>query len=472
MTTYNMGMVGLGVMGANLARNLVRNGFSVIGYDLDPEKAAAFNEYADEGPMKGVSSVDEFIESLDVPRRILLLVPSSAVDAAIESLKPHLDEGDLLIDSGNSFFGDTERRNKELEEDDLLFIGTGISGGEYGALHGPSIMPGGQPEAYELVAPMFEAVAAKVGGEPCVTHIGPRGAGHYVKMVHNGIEYAIMQLTAEAYDLMKRVGGGSAEEIAEAFWAWNDAELESYLIEITAKIFDQEDAFTDGRLIDSILDEAKQKGTGKWTSQNAYDVGIPTHTINAAVTSRVISALREERLAAEKVLEGPEIQPLTDADARAAFFDKVGKALYAAVIASFAQGIRLIQDASDEYGYDVNIAEIAKIWRGGCIIRAAMLEDIRKVYAETPDIKNLLLAEPFKSHFVERQDALRDVIKAGVENGVPVLAFSSVAAYFDAYRTGRLPANLTQAQRDFFGSHTYRRLDREGSFHTEWPREE
>ncbi len=465
MTTYHMGMVGLGVMGGNLARNLASHGFSVAGYDLAEDKRRAFEQHASEGPIAAFADVPTFAAALEKPRRIVLLVPSSAVDSAIDSLKPHLDRGDLLIDLGNSFFGDTERRNTELEKEGLLFVGSGVSGGEKGALRGPSIMPGGQREAYELIRPAFEAIAAKVNGDPCVAYIGPRGAGHYVKMVHNGIEYGIMQLIGEAYDMLKRVAGATADELHRAFSMWNDAELNSYLIEITAAIFSRTDPDSGQPIVDVILDEAQQKGTGKWTSQNALDLGIPTHTINAAVEGRIISALKKERLAAEKIFTAPETSYFGD---RSNLFEQVRAALYVSMLCSYAQGLALIQAASKEYHYDLSIEDIARIWRGGCIIRAGLLEDIRQAYAGQPDLPNMLVAEPFRTATDSRQDDWRAAIQIAVVHGIPVPGMAASLAYFDAYRTGRLPANLTQAQRDYFGSHTYRRIDKDGVFHTEW----
>jgi len=465
MAGYQFGMVGLGVMGANLARNLASHGFSVAGYDLAPEKRAAFEAAHGAGALAAFGDVPTFVGALERPRRIILLVPAGVVDEAIGSLKPYLDAGDLLIDLGNSFFGDTERRAVELEREGFLFIGSGVSGGEKGALRGPAIMPGGQPEAYRLIEPAFQAIAAKVDGEPCVAYIGPRGAGHYVKMVHNGIEYGIMQAIAEAYDLLKRVGGASAQDLHQAFSEWNGAELNSYLIQITAEIFARRDDVTGQPLVELILDEAQQKGTGKWTSQNALDLGVPTHTINAAVEARIISAHRDERLAASEVFPDPGERFAGD---RAALFEDVRSALYSAVLCAYAQGFDLMQAASAEYGYNLDLAGIAKIWRGGCIIRAALLEDIRAAFGAQPDLPNLLLAEPFRSAIAQRQAAWRRVIALAVRHGIPVPALSASLAYFDAYRSARLPANLTQAQRDYFGSHTYRRTDQPGVFHTEW----
>jgi 6-phosphogluconate dehydrogenase len=465
MTTYHMGMVGLGVMGGNLARNLASHGFSVAGYDLAEDKRRAFEQHAGEGPIAAFADVPGFAAALEKPRRIILLVPSGVVDNAINSLKPYLDRGDLLIDLGNSFFGDTERRSVELEKEGFLFVGSGVSGGEKGALRGPSIMPGGQREAYELIRPSFEAIAAKVNGDPCVTYIGPRGAGHYVKMVHNGIEYGIMQLIAEAYDILKRTVGATAGELHQAFSAWSRAELNSYLVEITADIFSRADPDTGQPIVDVILDEAQQKGTGKWTSQNALDLGVPTHTINAAVEGRIISGLKQERIAAEKVFTAPEV---TFSGDRGELFEQVRAALYAAILCSYAQGIALMQAASKEHHYDLDIADIARIWRGGCIIRATLLEDIRKAYADQPDLPNMLLAEPFRTAIDRRQADWRAAIQTAVAHGIPVPGLTASLAYFDAYRTRRLPANLTQAQRDYFGSHTYRRIDKDGVFHTEW----
>jgi 6-phosphogluconate dehydrogenase len=412
------------------------------------------------------ATLEIFLQTLETPRRIMMMVPAGkAVDAAIAGILNVLEPGDLLIDGGNTFFLDTERRSKELETSGIIYIGTGVSGGEYGALWGPAIMPGGQPQAWALVKPIFEAIAAKVNGEPCVAYMGPRGAGHYVKMVHNGIEYGDMQLIAEAYDLLHRGLGLSNAELHEVFADWNRGELESYLIEITADIFTKTDPETGQAVVDLILDEAQQKGTGKWASQNALDLGAPTPTINAAVESRIVSAYKAERVAAAKVLSGP--QPNISAD-RQQVIAWVRAALYAAKICSYAQGFGLMRLASQEYGYELNFGEIARIWRGGCIIRARFLNDIRQAFERQPDLANLMLDSEFAQAMNTRQDALRKVVALAAQNGIPALAFSSALAYYDAYRSARLPANLTQAQRDYFGAHTYRRVDREGSFHTQW----
>lgn len=469
MRKANFGFMGLGVMGHMLALNLERNGFHVAGYDLDMEKVKTFGTKYSEKNLTACMTLEEFLSVLERPRRIMLMVPAGkAVDAAIASISGALESGDLLIDGGNTFFQDTERRSRELEAKGITYIGAGVSGGEQGALWGPAIMPGGQKEAWELSKPIFEAISAKVGGEACVSHIGPRGAGHYVKMVHNGIEYGDMQLIAEAYDILHRGLGLSNAELHEIFSEWNRGELESYLIEITADIFSKTDPETGAGVVDLILDEAAQKGTGKWTSQNALDLGAPTPTINAAVESRIISAYREERLAASAVLMGPEPKI---AGNQQEMISAVRDALYAAKICSYAQGFALMRLASKEYDYNLNYGEIARIWRGGCIIRARFLNDIRQAFVRNPDLKNLMLDSEFAQALNVRQSALRKLVSLAAESGIPVLAFSSALAYFDAYRSARLPANLTQAQRDYFGAHTYRRVDREGMFHTEWQSE-
>lgn len=474
--TANFGFIGLGVMGSMLALNMQRHGFRVAGYDLDPVKVQAFAERSPQVsslPLVSTFSLDEFLAVLERPRRIMMMVPAGKpVDAVIQSLKPLLAPGDLLIDGGNTYFTDTERRSAELEALGIVYIGTGVSGGEQGALLGPAMMPGGQPEAWALVKPIFEAIAARVNGEPCVAHIGPRGAGHYVKMVHNGIEYGDMQLIAESYDLLKRGLGLDNDRLHQIFSDWNRGELESYLIEITADIFTHLDPETGQAVVDLILDEAQQKGTGKWTSQNALDLGSPTPTINAAVESRIISAYKQERLAASQVLQGPAAGSIAGPDAVQAVVDQVRDALYAAKICSYAQGFALLRQASHEYAYDLKYHEIARIWRGGCIIRARFLNDIAQAFTRNPDLPNLMIDPIFAAEMNTRQAALRSVVAFAAAQGIPALAFSSALAYYDAYRSARLPANLTQAQRDYFGAHTYRRLDREGAFHTAWTAEE
>ncbi len=467
MAENAIGLIGLAVMGQNLALNMERNGFRVAVYNRTGSKTTAFVE----GPAAGKQitatySAEELVAALKRPRVVILMVQAGkAVDAVIGQLRPHLKPGDLLIDGGNSFFQDTERRSQELAAEGIQFMGVGISGGEEGALWGPSIMPGGPREAYARVEPIFAAIAAKVNGDPCVTYIGPRGAGHYVKMVHNGIEYGDMQLIAEAYDLLHRGLRLTPEELHEVFASWNKGVLSSYLVEITADIFTKVDDETGRPLVDLILDQAGQKGTGRWTSQNALELGVPTPTINAAVEARIISAYKAERERAAQVLTGPEGPYAGNRDE---FIAALGDALYAAKICSYAQGFAMLRAASREYGYDLNYSEIARIWRGGCIIRARFLDDIRAAYADDPDLPNLLLAPFFRDAVASRQAAWRHVVATAVGLGIPTPAMSASLAYFDSYRSARLPANLIQAQRDYFGAHTYRRVDREGVFHTEW----
>jgi 6-phosphogluconate dehydrogenase len=465
---YKIGMVGLGVMGHNLALNMERNGFSVAGYNRDPARTRSFLDGPAAGKnITGVPSPAALMAVLEKPRRILLMVSAGTpVDSTIALLKPHLEPGDILMDGGNSYFLDTERRNQALEAEGFNYIGAGVSGGEEGALWGPSLMPGGQREAWEAVAPIFRAIAAKAeDGEPCVAYMGPRGAGHYVKMVHNGIEYGDMQLIAEIYDVLHRGLGVSTLELADLFAEWNTGELKSYLIEITADILLHTDPETGAPLVDVILDEAAQKGTGKWTSQNALDVGAPVPTINAAVESRILSGLKAERVHASRVINGPKPEYKGD---RQRLIDAARQALYASKVTSYAQGLGLLKIASNEYQYDLPLSEIAKIWRAGCIIRASLLDDIMSAYQRDPALVNLLLDEAFRTAVENRQQAWRLLVQTAVGMGIPVLALSASLAYFDAYRSERLPANLTQAQRDYFGAHTYRRTDREGTFHTEW----
>ncbi|MBN1262386.1 MAG: NADP-dependent phosphogluconate dehydrogenase [Anaerolineae bacterium] len=464
MQKATIGVIGLGVMGRRLAQNMARNGYRVAGFDLDGEKVATFA--ASGAALAGCETLEAFLAALETPRRILLMAPAGGpVDAILETLTPHLASGDLVIDGGNSHYIATERRAEALAARDVLFVGMGVSGGEYGALWGPSLMPGGQRDAWEQMRPLLEAVAARVDGEPCVAYIGPRGAGHYVKMVHNGIEYADMQLIAESYDLLHRGGGLRNADLAEVFGAWNEGDLESYLVEITAKILARVDEETGQPLVDLILDEAKHKGTGKWTSQDALDLGAPIPTINGAVTMRFISAYKDERVAASRVLPGPEPALAVDKDDLVA---TVRDALYAAKIAAYAQGFALLRAADQEYGYHLDYGSIAKIWRGGCIIRAGFLDKIRAAFARTPDLTNLLLDPALGNAVAARQGALRQVVQWAAARGIPALAMSAALAYYDGYRAARLPANLTQAQRDYFGAHTYRRVDREGSFHTVW----
>ena len=469
-TTYDIGLIGLAVMGQNLVLNMERNGASVAVFNRTGSVTEGFMKEHAQGKHLGAAyTLEEFIAMLRKPRKIMIMVKAGApVDAMIDQVKPLLDPGDLIIDGGNSFFQDTERRYKDVTAAGLRYIGTGVSGGEEGALWGPAIMPGGDPEAYELVRPIFEAIAAKVNGEPCVTYIGPRGAGHYVKMVHNGIEYGDMQLIAEAYDILHRGLGLEAPALHEIFAEWNQGVLQSYLIEITANIFTKVDPESGKALVDVIMDEAQQKGTGKWTSQNSLDLGAPVPTITAAVDSRIISSYRAERLAASKVISGPVAAIKMSAEERKTLIEAVHRALFAAKICSYAQGMALLKMASQEYGYNLPYGDIARLWRGGCIIRAQFLDDIRAAFERNADLPNLLVDPYFKDAVESRQQALRAVVQTAVQAGIPCAATSASLAYFDAYRSPRLPANLTQAQRDYFGAHTYRRLDREGTFHTDW----
>ena len=466
MTSQQFGIVGLGVMGQNLALNVERNGFAVVGYDRDPQKVEAIKAKAAGKNIQAFADGREFINALRPPRAILLMVPAGqATDAAINELLPYLFPGDVLIDGGNSHFQDTIRRGKELSTRGIRFIGTGISGGEEGALKGPCIMPGGDPEAYRLVEPIFTKIAAKVDGEPCCAYMGTGGAGHFVKTTHNGIEYGIMQLICEVYDFFRRGLGLSTPQVREIFNEWAKAELESFLLEISALVLGKIDPETGEPLVDLVLDTAEQKGTGKWTAQTALDVGVPVPTLAAAVEARILSGLKAERVAASKVLPGP-------AGVLAARKDELigvaRKAFYFGMLACYAQGMALMRKADQEYGFGLNFATIARIWRGGCIIRARMLEGIREAFTRNPDLANLLLAPEFAAAVREGQAALRQFVLAAQEVGVPVICSAVTLAYYDSYRSERLPANLLQAQRDHFGAHTYRRIDKEGVFHTNW----
>jgi len=460
----DIAMIGLGVMGRSLALNFERNGYSVAGYDTNPN----LDSSAFQGRNIGVfSTLLELVSSLKTPRVILIMVPAGKpVDDAIAALRPFLAKDDIIIDGGNSFFGDTERRLKSLEEDNIRFIGMGVSGGESGALWGPSLMPGGAESAWEVVRPMFESIAAKADdGLPCVAWMGKGSAGHYVKMVHNGIEYGDMQLIAEIYDLLHRGAGISNAELADIFSAWDERDLHSYLIEITANILSHLDKETGEPLIDLILDEAAQKGTGKWTSQNALEVGAPMSMIHAAVESRLLSSLKAERVLASKLLGGKVADFHGD---RERLILAAEQALYASKIKSYAQGFSLLRLASVEYDFDFDYGASARVWRAGCIIRASLLEHIAAAFQRDPALPNLLLDDVFGEAVLSRQSAWRDIVQTAIGLGIPMLATGASLAYFDAYRSEYLPANLTQAQRDYFGAHTYKRVDKDGVFHTEW----
>lgn len=463
-----IGVIGLAVMGKNIALNIESRGFAVSVFNRTYEKTEHFMENEAKGKnFYGAKTIEDFVQSLEKPRRIMLMVKAGpATDATIASLQPYLEDGDVLIDGGNTLYEDTMRRNEELDKTGIHFIGTGVSGGEEGALKGPSMMPGGQKEAYDLVAPIFEAISAKVDGEPCVTYIGPNGAGHFVKMVHNGIEYGDMQLIAEAYDLMKNVAGLDAKELHEVFKEWNKGELDSFLIEITADIFTKVDDETGKPLVEVILDKAGQKGTGKWTSKNALDLGVPLPLITESVFARFISSLKEERVNASKVLSGPAKAEVSES--KEELIEAIRQALYMSKIVSYAQGFAQMRAASEANNWNLKYGDIAMIWRGGCIIRANFLQKIKDAYDREEDLPNLMLDPYFKEIVEGYQASLRKVVSLAVQHGVAVPTFASAIAYYDSYRSENLPANLIQAQRDYFGAHTYERKDKDGVFHSQW----
>jgi 6-phosphogluconate dehydrogenase len=464
---YDLGLIGLGVMGRNFLLNVADHGFSLTGYDVDPDKAEQLNkEKTNTHDIHPAEDLSDFIAKLRRPRVIMLLVPAGEpVDSVIEEITPRLDQGDLIIDSGNSHFKDTDRRSEKLEGHGLLFMGMGMSGGEHGARHGPSIMPGGPREGYKRVEDILSQAAAQVDGEPCVAYLGKGSAGHYVKMVHNGIEYGIMELIAETYDLMKRGLGLTAHDLHDVYRGWSNQELASYLVEITSHIFATTDEKTGQPLVEVILDAAKQKGTGKWTEWDATDLQVPTPTIDAAVTMRNLSSLKRERQQAAECLGGPSA---TYGGDQQKFVGQLKDALYSGMILAYAEGMALLRRASTHYGYGLDLATVARIWRGGCIIRAALLEDIRSVFSSSPDLPNLLMNRDFAQEVMLRQDQLRAVVSTAIQIGLPVPALAASLSYFDGYRSARLPANLIQAQRDYFGSHTYERTDGGGTFHTQW----
>ena len=462
----DIGVVGMAVMGQNLALNIESRGYTVAVYNRTQSTLHEFVQRAGDKRLVPAASLAEFAASLARPRKILLMVQAgTAVDRVIADLRPHLDPGDILIDGGNSFFVDTIRRAREAGDAKLRYIGTGVSGGEEGALLGPSIMPGGDRDAYQSVAPILTAIAAKVDGDPCCTYIGADGAGHYVKMVHNGIEYGDMQLIAEAYSFMKIALGMSHAEMHDTFAEWNRGELDSYLIEITTDILAKSDPETGAPMVEVILDQAGQKGTGKWTSESALDLGVPAPTIAEAVFARFVSALKQERVAASARLRGPDT---TFSGNRDQFLNALRRALYASKICSYAQGFSLMRAAADEHGWALDYGTIAMIWRGGCIIRAKFLSKIRDAYQRDPALANLLLDPYFTDIVHSGQREWREVVATAATIGIPVPAFSSALSYYDSYRSATLSANMLQAQRDYFGAHTYRRVDRDGVFHTEW----
>jgi 6-phosphogluconate dehydrogenase len=463
---YDYGMIGLGTMGRNLVYNMCDHGYRVAGFDKDASKVDSLGNEADGRKVLGVHSLEDFIAALKSPKIIMLLVPAGhIVDAVIAELKPFLSEDDLIMDCGNSHFTDTDLRTVQLAKEHIHFMGVGISGGEYGARYGPSIMPGGAKEAYERVGPMLKSVSAKVNDEPCVTWLGPGSAGHYVKMVHNGIEYGLMQLIVEAYHLLKECLDMSNDDLHKIFSTWNEGRLKSYLIEITAAIFAQNDDLTGNRLIDMILDSSKQNVTGQWNSESAMGLYLPIPVIDASVSARDLSALKEERVAAQKMLQWHKVV-FQGNDSE--LVDWLENALYFSMITAYTQGMSLLQRASKEYKYDLKLNEVASIWRGGCIIRSVLLEDILTAFSDEPALQNLMVNKQLSLKLEQCQDGFRLAIKTAIDTGVPVPAMMASLAYYDGYRSGWLPANLIQAQRDYFGAHTYERVDRKGIFHTQW----
>ena len=469
MPTADIGLIGLAVMGQNLVLNMARNGYRVAVYNRTTARMTEFVEAHAGASIAGWETLPKFVADLKPPRKVIVMVQAGgAVDAVIGELVPLLEKGDMIIDGGNSHFTDSERRSRDVAAAGLEFMGIGVSGGEEGALWGPSIMPGGPKESWAKVEPVLTAISAKAerDGKPCVAHVGPRGAGHYVKMVHNAIEYGDMQLIAEAYQILRDLGGLDNRELAATFSEWNAAELDSFLIDITATIFSTKDEETGNDLVDMVLDKAAQKGTGKWASQDALDLGAPIPTINAAVVGRILSSFKSQRVAASEVLPGPAA-PSGGMD-RETVVAGVRAALYAAKISAYAQGMALLGLASDEYGYELDLGEVARIWRGGCIIRARFLDHITEAFQRDPSLPNLMLDAEFQAALAERLPAWRNTVAAAVMAGIPVPGLAASLAYYDSYRSARLPANLIQAQRDLFGAHTYERTDRPGTFHSTW----
>jgi len=465
-SSYDFGLVGLGVMGRNFILNVTDNGFTAFGHDFDAQKVfELIKEGGDSNKVNATTNVQTFVDSLKTPRKIMLLVPAGKiVDSVIESLLPILEPNDIIIDGGNSFFTDTDRRESYLQSKGIHFFGAGVSGGAKGARLGPSIMPGGSKEAYKEVQPIFEAVAAKFKGEPCVAYLGPKSAGNYVKMVHNGIEYGLMQLISEIYDILKKAGKFNNDELADVFDTWNQGRLQSFLIEITAGILKKEDDINGGYLVDRILDKAKQKGTGKWTSQNAMDLGIPIPSIDIAVSMREISALKEERVQADKLYGHSKVLSLDKKE----LVKMAEEALFFAFITTYAQGLHQLAMASKEYGYELDLNVVAKIWRAGCIIRAGLLEDISLAYSNNRELNHLYLAPSFVGKIKSTIGSTRELVVIAIKNGIPLPGITNSLVYFDSFTSEKLPLNLIQAQRDYFGSHTYERTDIKGTFHSEW----
>ena len=470
MSKQQIGVVGMAVMGRNIALNIESRGYSVALYNRTGSRTTEVFEENKDKNLKATYSIEEFVDSLETPRKIMLMVQAGAgTDATIENLLPHLDKGDILIDGGNTYYKDTIRRSEYLAESGINFIGTGVSGGEEGALLGPAIMPGGQREAYDLVAPIFEKIAAKADdGKPCVTYIGENGAGHYVKMVHNGIEYGDMQLIAESYDILHRALGLSAEEIGKIFEEWNNGELDSFLMEISAQILQTFDPETGKPMVEVIMDRAGNKGTGKWTSQSALDLGEPLSLITESVFARFISSQKEQRVAASKIIPNVDAQLNLDETGKAEFIEALRNALYFSKIMSYAQGFAQMNAASEEYNWNLPYGEIASIFREGCIIRAKFLQKITDAYAKDENLENLMLDDYFLDIVSTNHESVRHVVSTAIAAGIPVPTFSSAISYYDSYRSAVLPANLIQAQRDLFGAHTYNRVDKPGTFHFLW----
>ncbi|WP_449398635.1 NADP-dependent phosphogluconate dehydrogenase [Chryseobacterium wanjuense] len=467
MEKYNYGVIGLGVMGRNLLYNIADNGFSTAGFDLDEEKVKELHNGATPGTsVRGTASLEDFVSALESPRKIILMVPAGKpVDAVLENITPLLNPDDIVIDAGNSYFKDTERRITDLAAKNLHFMGMGVSGGEQGARRGSSIMPGGDLEAFNLIKPMLELISAKVNDEPCTAYMGKGSAGHYVKMVHNGIEYAIMQLITEAYDLLRKGADLNNDELYEVFKKWNEGEMNSFLIEITRDIFLQKDDLTDGFLVDQILDKAGAKGTGKWTSEQAMEIGVSIPTIDIAVTSRILSAYKDERVKASQLYAKGEIKSPENIEL---FIKEVGDSLYLATLISYAQGLALLVKASTEHQFEIPLKDVVKIWRGGCIIRSVLLEKFYMAYSKDHKLSNILLDQEISEIIKDKISSLRKIASFATSNGIPSLGIQTALGYFEAYTTESLPINLLQAQRDYFGAHTYQRIDREGVFHSSW----